>query len=159
MVISIEQWRARIGILVSRSRKKHLVAHEKIKVVNYKVFLLTIMLLLTHGDTKSNPVSKRRISNYFSYCHLNVNSNMAYNKLSLISVYNTIHKYGIICISESYIDNSVDNNVLSIDDYNLIRADHPDNQKKGGVCMQFKEQLKLRQVLHISLNVFFLRIQ
>ena len=38
MVISIEQWHAKIGLFASRSRKKYLAAHEEIKFVNYKVF-------------------------------------------------------------------------------------------------------------------------
>ena len=98
MVISIEQWLSRIGLFVSSSRKKCLVAHEKNMVVNCKVFLLITMLLLTHGDIESNPGSKRRISNYFPCCHWNVNHIMVHNKLSLISAYNTLHKYDIIYI-------------------------------------------------------------
>ena len=78
--------------------------------------------------------------------------------MSLITAYNTIHKYDIIWISESYLDNTADN-ALSIDGYYLIRADHPNNQKKGGVCMYFKEESKLRQIKAIFLNVFFLRLQ
>ena len=109
-------------------------------------FLLPVTLLLTHGDIGSNPGPKRRISNYFSCCHWNVNSIMAHNKLSLISACNIIHKYDIIWISESYLENTTDNNALSIDEYNLIRADDPNNQKKIGVCLYFREQLKLRQV-------------
>ena len=60
---------AKIILFVSKSRKKCLVAHEEINVVNYKVFLLIATLLLTHGDIESNPGPKRRISNYFSCCH------------------------------------------------------------------------------------------
>ena len=102
-------------------------------------FLLPVTLLLTHGDIGSNPGPKRRISNYFSCCHWNVNSIMAHNKLSLISACNIIHKYDIIWISESYLENTTDNNALSIDEYNLIRADDPNNQKKIGVCLYFTE--------------------
>ena len=56
MVISIEQWRAKIGLFISRTKKKKdLIACAEIKVVNYKVFLLIIMFLLTHGYMESNP--------------------------------------------------------------------------------------------------------
>ena len=99
------------------------------------------MLLLTHGDIEGNPGPKRRTSNYFSCCHWNVNSITAHNKLSLLSEYNTY----VICISEIYLDKSADNDALSIDGYNIIRADHPHNQTSGGVCIYFKEQLKLKQ--------------
>ena len=36
--------------------------------------------------------------------------------------------------------------------YNLIRADHPDNIKRGGVCLYFKKSLVLRKIelFHIT---------
>ena len=64
-----------------------------------------------------------------------------------MSSYNTLHKFDVICISETYLDKSADNDALSIDGYNIIRADHPHNQKRGGVCIYFKEQLKLKQMI------------
>ena len=67
-----------------------------------------------------------------------INSILAHNKLSLLSAYNTLHKFDVICISETYLDKSADNDALSIDGYNIIRADHPHNQKRGGVCIYFK---------------------
>ena len=30
--------------------------------------------------------------------------------------------------------------------YNLIRADHPDNIKRGGVCLYFKKTLALTKI-------------
>ena len=30
-----------------------------------------------------------------------------------------------------------------INDYSLLRADHPSNSKRGGVCLHFKEHLSL----------------
>ena len=109
------------------------------------------MLLLTHGDIESNPGPKRRTSNYFSCCHWNGNSIMAHNKLSLLSAYNTHHKFDVICISETYLDKSVDNDALSIDGYNIIRDDQPHNQKRG-VCIYFKEHLKLKHLPLITPN-------
>ena len=76
-----------------------------------------------------------------------VNSILAHNKLSLLSAYNTLHKFDVIWISETYLDRSADNDALSIDGYNIIRADHPHNQKRGGVCIYFKDQLKLKQII------------
>ena len=37
-----------------------------------------------------------------------------------------------------------------MDGYSLIRADHPGNMKRGGVCLYYKENLLLR---HIKLNI------
>ena len=41
------------------------------------------------------------------------------------------------CLSESYLDASVssDNDNLNINGYKLVRADHPGNVKRGGVCV------------------------
>ena len=54
-------------------------------------------------------------------------------KKSLIQAYNSNHKYDFICISETYLDSSVsdDGKELAMECYNLIRADHPSNVKKG----------------------------
>ena len=106
MVICIEQWRARIGLFVA--------VYDDFNIVNYKVFPLIIMLLLTHGDIKSNPGPKHGTSNYFSCCHRNVNSIMTHNKLSLVSAYNTLHKFDVTCISETYLDKSGDHDALSM---------------------------------------------
>ena len=67
---------------------------------------------------------------------------MALNKLSLLSAYNTLHKFNC----NLHLDKPADNDALSIDVYNINRADHPHNQKKGGACIYFKEQLKLKQI-------------
>ena len=63
----------------------------------------------------------------------------------MLEAYNIAHKYDIICISESYLDSTVplDDNSLSLNGYNLTRTDHPDNVKRGGVCMYYRENLPL----------------
>ena len=72
---------------------------------------------------------------------------MVHNKLSLLSAYNTLHKFDVICISETYLHKSADSDALSIDGYNIITTDHPHNQKRDGVCIYFKEQLKLKKII------------
>ena len=62
-----------------------------------------------------------------------------------------VHKFDIICLSETYHDSSVplddDNSVIS--GYNLICSDHPCNTRGRGVCLYYKNYLPLR-VLNIS---------
>ena len=64
----------------------------------------------------------------------------------MLEAYNVAHKYDVICISESNSDSAVslDDNSFSLNGYNLTRADHPDNVKRGGICMYYKENLSLR---------------
>ena len=61
-------------------------------------------------------------------------------KLFSTVAYNSIYKYDFICISETYLDSSVqsDNRDISINGYNLIRADHPSSNKRGGVCIYYR---------------------
>ena len=35
--------------------------------------------------------------------------------------------------SYAYLDSSIPDNLIEIEGYNLVRADHPDNIKRGGV--------------------------
>ena len=45
---------------------------------------------------------------------------------------------------ETYLDSSIPDNLIDIKGYNLVRADHPDNIKRGGVCIYYKESLPVR---------------
>ena len=37
-------------------------------------------------------------------------------------------------------------NLLEVDGYNLVCADHPDNIKKGGVCVYYEESPPVRVI-------------
>ena len=65
-----------------------------------------------------------------------------------MTVHNTIHQYDIICVSETFLDSSVslDDHNLSIQGYSLIRADHPDDVKRVGVYLYFKDNLTLKVI-------------
>ena len=112
-------------------------------------------LLLLHGDIEANPGPNKKYKS-FTCCHWNVNSLAANNmlKLSSIAAYNSIHKYDFICISETYLDSSVqsDDRDISINGYNLIRADLPSNNKRGGVCIYYRESLAVQLVKTNYLN-------
>ena len=40
----------------------------------------------------------------------------------------------------------IDENILKLDGYSLIWADHPGNKKTGGVCIYYKGNLLLRHI-------------
>ena len=58
-------------------------------------------------------------------------------KLSSIAAYNSVHS---------------DDRDISINGYNLIRADHPSNNKRGGVCIYYRESLAVQLVKTNYLN-------
>ena len=141
------QWHAGIGNfyryaypLIGIKKKLSFNVDLSSILMNFFYYLIHGTLLLLHGDIKTNPAPNKKFKP-FTCCHWNVNSLTAHNmvKLSSIIAYNTIHKYDFICISGTFLDSSVptDDRELSINDYNLIRADHPSNNKRGGACIYY----------------------
>ena len=103
------------------------------------------------GDMKIDPIPAQKIQNKsFPVCHWNLNSIAAhgYAKLLLLRSYITAYKMNIICLSETYLDSSKqsDNDNLKVPGYNLVRSDHPSNNKLGGVCIYYKALLLLRVI-------------
>ena len=105
----------------------------------YCFYLFIFLLLLCNGDVEYNPRPKKSKEFSLSCCHWDVNSLLAQDcaKVTSPEVYNLVFKYDFICISETYSDSTIfsDNNNLNISGYNLIRADHHSNSKRGGVCI------------------------
>ena len=108
-------------------------------------------LLMICGDIEINP-GPRKDQN-LSICHWNLNSIAAHNfaKLSSLQAFNSIHKFDLICISETFLDSSfaIDETALDFNGYKLVRSDHPDDVKRGGVCIYYKDTLPIR-FLHIT---------
>ena len=81
------------------------------------------------------------------FCHWNLNGLTAHNsiKISLLQAYIIQNNYDIICLSETFLNSSFQTNDdrISIDGYNLIRADHPSDSKRGGVSIYYKEHIPL----------------
>ena len=55
-----------------------------------------------------------------------------------------MYKHNFICLSEAHLDSQVPDSLLEIDRYNLVRVDHPNDTKSGGVCIYYKELLPVR---------------
>ena len=83
------------------------------------------------GDIELNPGPKWDINQYFSVCHWNLNSvaSHKFSKIQSLIASNCVHKFDIICLSESYLNSetlSGDSN-LQIPGYNFARMDHLSN--------------------------------
>ena len=90
---------------------------------------------------------------HFTICHWNLNSISAHNffKIHLLKVNLPIHKFDIVCLSETYLESDFpfDDDNLGIPGYIMVRADHPANSKRGGACMYYKKNCLPLQVLDI----------
>ena len=101
-----------------------------VKVIMLLSLCLSILLLCC-GDIEKNPGP-----NYSSlkFCHWNLNGFTPHDsiKISLLQAYIIQINYDIICLSETFLNFSIqtNNDSISIDGYNLIRADHPTESKK-----------------------------
>ena len=51
----------------------------------------------------------------------------------LLKAYIAIHKFGIVCIAETYLDSSTpcDDSYFEISGYTLVRSGHPSSNKTG----------------------------
>ena len=107
---------------------------------------LYVLLITLSGDVELNPGPKRNTVQTLSICHWNLSSICAHNfaKLTLLRAYVSVRKFDIICLSETYLDYSIDDENLEISGYYLIRSDHPSNIKRGGICIYYKNFLPLK---------------
>ena len=63
------------------------------------------------------------------------------------------YKLDIICLSETYLESSISSKYgnLELPGYALVRADNPNNAKRGGVCVYYPNSLPLK-VLDIQFS-------
>ena len=90
--------------------------------------------MLLSGDIETNPGPDPGYLNIFSFSQLNLNSIATHNfiKMSLLQAYNTMDRFDIICLSETYLDNfyQTHDDQLTFPGYSLIRAANHNNIKK-----------------------------
>ena len=104
----------------------------------YHIWLFSRLMHLS-GDIEKNPGPKKDFSQKFSIGTWNLNSLVAHNltKVALLKAYLSVQRLDIFCISETYLNPSIaeDDDSLRIPGYDLIRSDHPYNNKRGGVAI------------------------
>ena len=119
-------------------------------------------ILSVGGDIVINPGPKlNALNRCFSIFHWNLNNISAhmFTKVSFLSAYSSVHKFDIICLSETYLNSETpsDDVNLEIAGYNLVREDHPSNSKRGGVCVYYKSSLpfKVINVKYLQKSISF----
>ena len=97
--------------------------------------------------------------NIFSLCHWNSNSITTYNvsKLTQLKTYISTYEDDFIFLSETYLEFPIPGKLIDIKRYNLVRADHPNNIKRGGVCIYYKESLpvSIKTLPYFKETIFF----
>ena len=125
-------------------------------------FLSLILLLSSDIETLPgpNPTNNSILSpqegafksGFFSFCNWNLNtlSKNDFHRVSLLQAHNSYHKYDIISLCETSLNETtqVPENILP--GYNFFSLDHPSGEKKGGVGVFYKEVLPLKIRLDLS---------
>ena len=165
MTVSLFQWCAAVGICNCRSSAtsycicnliENFVSYFEILLFCWHYFESAFSILLTyiyiysflqcHGDIELNPGPRKLKINSFSIFHWNLSSltTHKFSKLTQLIAYNLICKHDFICLSETYLDSSVLDNLIDTKGYKLVRNDHPDNIKIGEICIYYKESLPVQ---------------
>ena len=94
--------------------------------------ILLKLSVICCGDVESNPGPKKQ--HQISFCHWNLNGLADHNfsNLSSLQAISVSNNYGLICLSETFLDPSIDssNERITIKGYNLLPADHPSNRRR-----------------------------
>ena len=119
------------GYVLKISTKLHISIFLLFNILLGVLVWLCSCLIILSGDAEVNPGPKNSGSECLSIFHWNLSSISAHDcsKLFLLKAYISVHKFDIICLSETYLDSTValDDDNLAIFGYNLIRSDHPSN--------------------------------
>ena len=86
----------------------------------------------------------------FKFFHWNLDSLAARNntKISLIEAYNSTFNYDLVAVSDTRLNQSIDNEDILIEGFSndIFRSDHPSNsQVPGGVCIYYKENIPIKE--------------
>ena len=141
----------------------HEIHHSRKKISNLFRFLLVFWVslslinqfpddnigkikLLIAGDIHPHP---GQVDVGLKFCHWNLNGIIARDriKIPLIEAYNSIFHYDIIALSETIINNSVQDEDIFFEGFSkeIFRSDHLSGDKKGGICIYFKETLPIKR--------------
>ena len=126
-------------------RETNLTWSDYMFTIRYFINNFKHLLLLLSGDIETNPGPKR--SSNIKFCHWNLNGLAAHDfiKVPLVEAFITSNNFDLVCLSETFLYSAIPNNDINIkiNEYSSVRADHPNDIKRGDVCIFFKESLPL----------------
>ena len=106
-------------------------------------WLLSIKIILSN-DVEKNPGDF--INNFFTFCNWNLNSLAKdnFSRADLLKAHNALHKYDIISICETSLNDTVLIPEKMLENYKFISCNNPNNIKHGGVGLFYKDSLAIK---------------
>jgi hypothetical protein len=112
---------------------------------------ILFLLLILSQDIELNPGPAYERNN-FSFCHANVRSVLVENKLDDL-VLRAVHEdYAIMALSETWLDDSIANERLKIDGYEMERNDR--NRQGGGVAFYVRNDIGYKLCHDLGSDLF-----
>ena len=141
------------GHFVLLLRKKFIKTRVAYSANHTASFNPVEVTLVRSGDIHPQPgpekQSDSRQERHITVAHLNARSIKNRNHFILIKDVVLAKKFDILCISESWLDNSISDIELDIPGYDIHRLDRT-NKLGGGVCTFVKQNLKVECLQHLS---------
>ena len=144
---------------------KYIANKTSIILFGYAILIFFILSFLTYAkylrlknllfcdDIETIPFNQCKS---ISFYHWNLNGLLARNceKFHLVEAFVVSNNVDIFCISETFLDLSVDNiyDGLNINDYNTVRIDHSSNTNHGGAAIYYEDHLPVIRRNISSLN-------
>ena len=121
--------------------------------------ILKTQVQLKPGDIETNPGLKKSSAIKFFPWNLNGLTAHDFVQVPLIEASITMHNFDIACLPATFLDSNISHNeeCINISSYSLLRVNHPNSIKRGGVCLYFKESLPLIKGSDLS-NISHLRM-
>ena len=94
---------------------------SKYSFFGFYILVFTNLILLC-GDIEENLGPKTKPNDNLSVCHWNVNSIPSHNfqKIAVLECFVAMHKFDIICISETFLNNACEDNDLNLNGFSLL---------------------------------------
>ena len=113
--------------------------------------MVTLLLLLS-GDVHQNP-GPNTDKKCIEICHVNMRSLKPQTSTKLDELHSTVcidKTFDIICISETWLDNTIMDSDIDLPDYKIFRKDR--NRHGGGVAIYVHDSLPVRKLNEFDIN-------
>ena len=120
-------------------------------MTNHFSGLIIALTLMLSNDIEKNPGPPGNLLKFMCW-NLNSLPKDNFSRVKLIEAHNSIYNYDIIALCETSLTNEILVNVPELEGYTFISANHPSNQKRGGVSLYYKTSLPLIVRRDLSFN-------
>ena len=133
-------------VIVGRSVKDR--SHKT--CIYFRLAVLLCLLLVICGSVQPNPGPVSDLS----MTHVNMRSLQPHDRsIKIDELYGTLclgKKCDIVCVSETWLDASIDNDLVSMTDYQLFRRDR--DRHGGGVAIYAHDSLPVKHLTEFNID-------